>query len=735
VYWRLGEQDARGNAVKETRHDSVSLETRRSFDPLTGRIDTLQSGSATPALSLQSWDLDFDLAGNLVRRKDLRSGFNETAYYDRLDRMTRINLKGPGVPGQGTDTLLIAYDSIGNICQKTAGGVASPYTYPGRAGCGVGGTPGSSGGSSAARPHAVSGAFGKTYFYDAAGNQHQVRQGTSDLRSVDYDAYHMPTGMIEGSFVNPLSETSFSYDASHARVKRVDVQGGGTTTTRYIGATERIEGSAAGCITAGCVRIRRAIGSALILVSTFTGAVSDPTLDYRYLFADHLGSVEVITDQTGATAGANVDRTSFDAHGKRRDPANWQTAVLGPVGHTTKRGFTGHEHVDRLGLVHFGGRLHDPELGRFIQADPFVEDDATQGLNRYSYVLNNPLTLTDPSGYFTGKQMAMLALTVVVNVYMPGIANGLLGITEAGAMPGVLIAGATSGAINGGTEGAVIGAFSAGLFHAIGSGFANVENLAGWMKNGAQLSTWGRVAKAVTHGFAGGIMHTLQGGQFGHGFASAGITQAATPAIGKIDNVLGEAFASAILGGSVSAATGGKFGHGAISGSFQYAFNESLHLNNYADNFLDMPVEQQALMGDALVAVATTVAVEVAVGKGFGLISRAFSMLRGAVAGASAGAKAVKGATEIAQEGGRHAGQLQQFLKQTPDQLQRTVRSFDKQIAKHEGWIANPASKVSNFSQLRPEHQQNLLHHWKQDIARHQELRSIAQDVLKGVQQ
>jgi hypothetical protein len=230
-------------------------------------------------------------------------------------------------------------------------------------------------------------------------------------------------------------------------------------------------------------------------------------------------------------------------------------------------------------------------------------------------------------------------------------------------------------------------------------------------------------------------MHTLQGGQFGHGFASAGITQAATPAIGKIDNVLGEAFASAILGGSVSAATGGKFGHGAISGSFQYAFNESLHLNNYADNFLDMPVEQQALMGDALVAVATTVAVEVAVGKGFGLISRAFSMLRGAVAGASAGAKAVKGATEIAQEGGRHAGQLQQFLKQTPDQLQRTVRSFDKQIAKHEGWIANPASKVSNFSQLRPEHQQNLLHHWKQDIARHQELRSIAQDVLKGVQQ
>jgi uncharacterized protein RhaS with RHS repeats len=94
---------------------------------------------------------------------------------------------------------------------------------------------------------------------------------------------------------------------------------------------------------------------------------------------------------------------------------------------------------------------------------------------------------------------------------------------------------------------------------------------------------------------------------------------------------------------------------------------------------------------------------------------------------------AAKGATQIAQEGGRHAGQFQQFLKQTPDQLQRTIRSFDKQIAKHEGWIADPTSKVPNFSQLRPEHQQNLIHHWKQDIVRHQELRSIAQDVLKGL--
>jgi len=46
------------------------------------------------------------------------------------------------------------------------------------------------------------------------------------------------------------------------------------------------------------------------------------------------------------------------------------------------------------------GRVYDPTIGRFMSVDPvFQFPENTQSLNPYSYVLNNPLSLTDPSGF------------------------------------------------------------------------------------------------------------------------------------------------------------------------------------------------------------------------------------------------------------------------------------------------------------------------------------------------
>ena len=50
------------------------------------------------------------------------------------------------------------------------------------------------------------------------------------------------------------------------------------------------------------------------------------------------------------------------------------------------------------------GRVYDPVLGRFLSADPFVPYPlSTQGFDRYTYTDNNPLSFTDPSGFFFGS--------------------------------------------------------------------------------------------------------------------------------------------------------------------------------------------------------------------------------------------------------------------------------------------------------------------------------------------
>jgi RHS repeat-associated protein len=58
--------------------------------------------------------------------------------------------------------------------------------------------------------------------------------------------------------------------------------------------------------------------------------------------------------------------------------------------------------LDAVELTHMNGRVQDPELGRFLSADPFVQAPYhSQSLNRYSYLWNNPLTFVDPSGFQT----------------------------------------------------------------------------------------------------------------------------------------------------------------------------------------------------------------------------------------------------------------------------------------------------------------------------------------------
>ena len=114
--------------------------------------------------------------------------------------------------------------------------------------------------------------------------------------------------------------------------------------------------------------------------------------------------------------GQLTERLSFNAHSQRRSTTQggWTLidALQAAKFNTTRQGYTGHEQLDSVGLIHMGARLYDPEIGRFIQADDMVESEVTQGLNRYSYVLNNPLTMTDPTGNLSLRQLGVVICVV-----------------------------------------------------------------------------------------------------------------------------------------------------------------------------------------------------------------------------------------------------------------------------------------------------------------------------------
>jgi RHS repeat-associated protein len=107
-----------------------------------------------------------------------------------------------------------------------------------------------------------------------------------------------------------------------------------------------------------------------------------------YPHTDALGSPNVLINDNGA-----LFRQSFAPFGQ-------STSEI-PVGETGSLiGFTGHDHDSEAGLINMKGRLYDPVIGRFLTADPIVQSPFwSQGLNRYAYVFNSPLNLTDPSGF------------------------------------------------------------------------------------------------------------------------------------------------------------------------------------------------------------------------------------------------------------------------------------------------------------------------------------------------
>ena len=519
VYQDILAMDARGNVTNMTLGGPASggytAIIDASYEQSSGRLLNLSAydGNGT---EIQDVEYIFDVLGNLKQRHDqsgLTTNLNETFFYDNLNRLETVNLSLAGNPA--ATTMSLAYNEAGNIMSKSGVGT---YLYD------------------ASRPHAVSNAGGIEYDYDANGNQI-----SGDGRTITYTVFDKPDSISKDG-----DQVDFAYGVGNSRYQRIDSGPTLQRTTLYLGSVERItEGSS--------TYYKRYLGG----VAIATYYPSTDTQNIAYLLKDHIGSIHTVLDEDAAITA----RMHFGAFGERQD-MNWQSAFTGyqyALNAITTRGFTGHEQVDSMGIVHMNRRIYDPKLGRFLQADPIVQAPKnSQSLNRYTYVLNNPLSFTDPTGFSFWKKIRPFVSIGVM--FIPGV--------------NIVVLGAISGFIATGTiKGALIGAFSAAVFQGIGNRFAKLAQSENYAAGAL------RAGKILAHGIAGGVMSTLNGGKFGHGFWAAGFTQAFAGPIGDIDSgTLGfsaqRVIAAAVVGGTASELSGGKFANGAVTSAFSRAFND-----------------------------------------------------------------------------------------------------------------------------------------------------------------
>ncbi len=110
-------------------------------------------------------------------------------------------------------------------------------------------------------------------------------------------------------------------------------------------------------------------------------------------FGTSLGSTSTVTNESGVC----TSQQAYYPYGAIRP-----ITPTPPCGDTvpTDFGFTGQRRDASAGLMYYGARYYDAGLGRFVSADTIVPSAGNpQSLNRYSYVLNNPVKYVDPSGY------------------------------------------------------------------------------------------------------------------------------------------------------------------------------------------------------------------------------------------------------------------------------------------------------------------------------------------------
>jgi RHS repeat-associated protein len=493
-YWQANAYNAEGQLTVARLGNGLT--TRKTFDLNTGYLKQIQTGTGTTGAAVydrQNLQFTFNDIGNLTERKDVAKALSETFRYDGLNRLTaaQVGAKAP---------LTIRYDVLGNITYKSDVG---KYFY----------------GENGAGPHqltridhaGISNCFDKlnqAVTYNSYNYAKQLKNETTTIDILYGPERERRELTLTKNGVVKMQKTYWGgvYEQGKDSINQ-------TTETWYIKA-----------------------GGDVVAAFSKTGSNTEKL---SYFHTDHLGSVVATSD--GST-GAIEQEYNFDAWGRARNPLTWDVYATPQGTPKFQRGYTFHEMLDMDFLVCMNARIYNPVLGRFLSADPFVPfPDDLQSMNRYSYVHNNPLSFTDPSGHFLKwifkkvkrfiVPVVRIALTIITAPLGPVVSGAIVGFGTAftnalvnGGNFGQALQAGFQGAVSGALNGA-IGAITAGISSAIGQVFDGAHS----SFNGLDLfkdinfidNPGAYLFRLAGNGVIDGVKSVVQGGSFKDGFKNS----------------------------------------------------------------------------------------------------------------------------------------------------------------------------------------------------------------------
>lgn len=386
--WTMRKQDATGLVLNEQFGDATTtdwyLDSRKRLKMIeTTGIVPGAGGATTAPVVLQRLAYDYG-PGSLIKSRhnvspDKALRTTEDFAYDFLGRLelwtTYQNCRA--------SPQKYGYDDLGNLTNVTVF-----RRLPGRNALGRNAALryGPSATSPNTGPMAVreltEGGATVEFQYDSAG-----RQVSGGGRTITWNQFDLPSRIQYAA-----TDLTFLYDAAKNRTVK---QSAPSDTTLYAGGLYEHYHT-----TTGDTHVFNLVGPTGVFgqmswKTTGAGATVDETF---YFHPDMLGTPDVASSD--GAGGGTIRNEGYEPFGQRRDVSALSSPNPVNLPSAGSVGFTGHEADDEVGLINMRGRIYDPGTMRFLTPDPLVQSPLfSQSLNRYSYVNNNPINFTDPTGF------------------------------------------------------------------------------------------------------------------------------------------------------------------------------------------------------------------------------------------------------------------------------------------------------------------------------------------------